>query len=87
MISLGLLLFYMPFIADLFLTLILGHSLFPALSVTSTLLLLVNCSVNWVIYGIMNTAFRQNYAVTLRRLRGGCCLMGRAWSSWRARSS
>ena len=82
-ISIGLFLFYVPFVVTLLLTFLLGCSVPPALSATSMLLLLMNCCVNWVIYGIMNTAFRKNFADTLRRLSGSCRQMRRAQSSSR----
>ena len=76
-ITVSLLLFYTPFVVTLILTFFYGHSLPPALPATATLLLFVSCSVNWLIYGIMNTAFRKDCVASLRTLRCSSCRLGR----------
>nr|KAG5701979.1 hypothetical protein BaRGS_034561 [Batillaria attramentaria] len=42
-----------------------------ALSVT--LVLFFNCSVNWIVYGVMNRSFRRRYVTLVRRLLCMCC--------------
>nr|KAG5701980.1 hypothetical protein BaRGS_034562 [Batillaria attramentaria] len=32
-----------------------------------------NCSVNWIVYGVMNRSFRRRYVTLVRRLLGTCC--------------
>ena len=76
-ITVGLLVFYTPFVVTLILTFFYGRSLPPALPATATLLLFVNCSVNWLIYGIMNTAFRKDCVASLRTLWCSSCCFGR----------
>ena len=80
-ITVGLLVFYTPFVVTLILTFFHGHSLPPALPATATLLLFVNCSVNWLIYGIMNTAFFKEYKAILRTLWCSSCRLGRPRAS------
>ena len=70
-ISICLFVLYLPFAITVLLTFFLKDDVPPELPVTSTLLLLVNCAVNWIIYGVMNTAYRHAYVTTLRKCV--CC--------------
>ena len=79
-ISVCIFLFYAPFIVNIVLTFVLKDDVPAELPVTATLLLLANCGINWIIYGVMNTAIRQAYVTTLRSC--ACCVL-----VWRSRAS
>ncbi|KAK7111962.1 G-protein coupled receptor 84-like [Littorina saxatilis] len=65
---------YTPFAVTLILTVLLKEAVPPELPVTSTLCLFVNCAINWIIYGVMNTVFRHAYVSTIKNLRYCCCV-------------
>nr|KAG5701022.1 hypothetical protein BaRGS_022733 [Batillaria attramentaria] len=42
-------------------------------AVLSVLLYYFNCSVNWIVYGVMNRSFRRGYVMHVKRVLGTCC--------------
>ncbi|XP_076462918.1 uncharacterized protein LOC143295227 isoform X2 [Babylonia areolata] len=64
-IYLCLFVFYTPFLVSLIISFVLPDAVPPEVFVTATLLLCVNSTVNWVVYGAMNTVFRRAYLSTL----------------------
>ena len=66
LISVCLFLFHTPVIVTTILTFTLKERIPPEIPALSTLLVLVNCSLNWVVYGATNRTFRQAYTTTLK---------------------
>ncbi|XP_076450334.1 uncharacterized protein LOC143286592 [Babylonia areolata] len=44
--------------------------------ILGVMFLFANNSINWIVYGVMNSAFRHGYAVCARKLLAVCCRVG-----------
>lgn len=62
---------YTPFVVVLVHSIVIQNGLHPEVPAAAMLLLFVNCTVNWLLYGIMNTVFRHAYITTLTNF--ACC--------------
>lgn len=62
-IAICLLLLYTPFAFCIFIDYFVPVQ--TEVMATASMLLFVNCSINWIIYGAMNTSFRKAYKLTL----------------------
>ena len=49
----------------------------PEIFILGNLLLFFNNSINWIVYGVMNPAFRKGYGKCTRQLLTKCCGVGR----------
>jgi len=49
----------------------------PEVFILGNLLLFFNNSINWIVYGVMNPAFRKGYGKCTRQLLTKCCGVGR----------
>nr|KAG5701984.1 hypothetical protein BaRGS_034566 [Batillaria attramentaria] len=41
--------------------------------IATMVMVFFNCSINWIVYGVMNRSFRRYYATLVRRMLGTCC--------------
>nr|KAG5701015.1 hypothetical protein BaRGS_022726 [Batillaria attramentaria] len=49
------------------------HPLSSEVAIAANFALFFNCSVNWIVYGVLNRSFRKKYVNILRRIMGLCC--------------
>nr|KAG5701021.1 hypothetical protein BaRGS_022732 [Batillaria attramentaria] len=59
---------FAPYAIVIIVTWSVGPSAFRRIVIASILLLLFNCSVNWIVYGVMNRSFRRGYVKHVKRV-------------------